>query len=173
MGTNCPILMADQYAEIGVKRKRLRSGGKSRECGKMEEAASQRPRLDIDAADWSRVHSECLGSRGMSSLPAAGGEKWQVKLSLRTGCSKDPVVQGQAWVSWVSMEKPRDSGFQTKPLGCLVASSYLEEMLTSGTLDMPSFSSARTGRTIAASSCDLERGWVLFCDPDFAVREEP
>lgn len=72
----------------------------------------------------------------------------------------DRLQQGPSWrsarrVSWVSMEKPRDSGFQTEPLGCLAASSYLQEMLTLGTLEVPYPSSARTGRTIAVSSCDL------------------
>lgn len=51
----------------------------------------------------------------------------------------------QAGVSWVSSEKPTDSGFQADPLGCLVVLSYLEELLTLGTLEVPHSSSARTG----------------------------
>lgn len=97
-----------------------------------------------------------------------------VKLSLlQTGCSKDPASSVPDVIVLGEHGKSGDSGFWIEPLGCLVASSYLQEMLTSGNLEVPYFFSARTGRTIAASSCDLERGWVLFRDSDSAIREGP
>lgn len=132
---------------------------------------------------WVRVSVGGFG--GMSSLPEDGDEKWEVKLGSPMDSIKDPVEQLvpgglflQAWVSWAGLEKPGHSGFQTEGsvLGCLAAFSYLGEMLTSGTSEVPRSSSSMTGQAWdrydqCCTSLGPERGSVLFSDPNLAAGE--
>lgn len=81
-------------------------------------------------------------------------------------------------MSWAGLEKPGHSGFQTEGsvLGCLAAFSYLGEMLTSGTSEVPRSSSSMTGQAWdrydqCCTSLGPERGSVLFSDPNLAAGE--
>lgn len=76
----------------------------------------------------------------------------------------------------MGLEKLGHSGFQAEasPLGCLATFTYLEEILTAGTLEVFHSSLVRTGQTQDRyDQCSISLGpgecWVLFCDPDLAT----